>query len=350
VSNADQHGQIIRAGVIGLGFMGATHARAYQSAATAGAGCTLAAVADKNPERLTGRVNAAGNLDTGASGERLFDPALVTGYATPDELLADDSIDLVSICTHTDSHVPIALDALRAGKHVLVEKPVALTSRDVRELAEAAYRSGRLCMPAMCMRFWPGWAWLKRAIDERTYGPVRSAFFERLGSLPDWGGGFYADTTRSGGALMDLHIHDADFVHWCFGPPDEVVCAGSPMRVTALYRYSRGPAHVVAQGGQDCSPGFPFRMRYLVAFESATADFDIARASPLLLHASGRSEPVTLEPLSGYDAQVRHLVGAIRSGKRIDQLAATIDDALAVTRMLEAELESCRTGRAVTVG
>ncbi len=340
----------ISVGVIGLGFIGATHVRAYQSARAAGFPCVLGAVADRDARRLTGRVAAAGNIDTGAGGEgeRLFDPAEVRGYTSAQDLLGDERIGLVSICTHTDTHVDLAVAALEAGKHVLVEKPVAISSAGVQRVADAARSSGRLCMPAMCMRFWPGWSWLKDRVRERTFGRVLSASFERLGAAPGWSA-FYADHARSGGALMDLHIHDADFVRFCFGEPAAVSSAGGPMHVTTIYRFldDDAPRHVVAQGGQDLAPGSDFRMRYTVAFEQATADFDLARPSPLTLVQDGGKADVALPGESGYELQVRHLVTAIAQGRRNEDLVATIDDAVAVTRMLEAELESCTRGREV---
>src|SRR5438105_1792942 len=100
-------------GVIGLGFMGATHIRAYHSAAAAGIPCSLVAVADRMRERLNGRFAAppTGNLDTGAS-EQVFDPGEVRGYIDPRELLEDRRIHAVSICTHTDTHVDLGVAAL----------------------------------------------------------------------------------------------------------------------------------------------------------------------------------------------------------------------------------------------
>jgi predicted dehydrogenase len=119
----------------------------------------------------------------------------------------------VSICTPTDSHIELAMTALAAGRHVLVEKPVALRSAEVARLAQAAAPAGRVCMPAMCMRFWPGWEWLKERIEAGEFGRVRSATFQRVGAPPDWSA-FYGDYARSGGPLHDLHIHDADFIRF----------------------------------------------------------------------------------------------------------------------------------------
>jgi predicted dehydrogenase len=335
--------QSIGVGVAGLGFMGRTHLEAYRAADTAGFTNRVVAVCDADPARRTGAPSSAGNLGA-ASAERLFDPREVAGYASPAELFADPRVELVSICTPTDTHVELALAALAAKKHVLLEKPVALDARDVQRVADAARESGRLCMPAMCMRFWPGWDWLRDAVQAGTFGAVRSAVFQRLGTRPSWSADFYANEAKSGGALFDLHVHDADFIRWCFGAPSAVVSTGGADHVTTLYRYDRGPKHVVAEGGWDHSAGFAFRMRYVVVFERATADFDYFRERRLLLARDGSSEPVPIAAGAGYEGEIRHVLGAI-AGRW--PLAATMDEAVALTRMLEAERESARTGAAL---
>jgi len=341
-------------GVIGLGFMGQTHVRAYQSAAADGFGCRLVAVCDPDAERRAGKVAAAGNIATGGKAKQLFDPQLVEGYATPGELLADPAVELVSICTYTESHVELALAALAAGKHVLVEKPVSLRSGEVRRLAGAANRArderGLLCMPAMCMRFWPGWDWLRARVVDGSLGRVRSATFTRMGSGPAWSSGFYHDTVRSGGALFDLHIHDTDFVYWCFGRPRSVCSTGDAMHVSTMYRYEGAgvPVHVVAEGGWDLAPGAGFRMRFVVNFERGTAEFDLAKTPALVLHTAEGTSAVELTApgiATGYDGEVRHLLEAIgRGDRRID---ATVDDAVVVTELLEAERASQGSGEVV---
>ena len=331
----------IGVGVIGMGFMGRTHVAAYESARQNGYPCKLVAICDQDQARLAHTAPPQGNLKQSAT-ENLFDPENVRTYTDIDAILDDSEIQLVSICTHTDTHADLAIRAMEKGKHVLVEKPVAVRWQDVVRVAEAAGKAKTLCMPAFCMRFWPGWSWLKQAIVEGTYGAVRSAVFERLASPPGWAPNFYRDLARSGGALVDLHIHDADFVRWCFGPPDAVLSTGSLDHVTTLYRYGRGPGHVVAEGGWDHTPGFPFKMRFVVAFEKATAEFDSGREPPLVLAREGELNPVPLESISGWDLEIRHMVSAIAEGPR--GLIATMDDALAVAKLLAAEEESIRTG------
>jgi predicted dehydrogenase len=354
----------VRVGVIGLGFMGATHVAAYQAAAGAGYPCVLAAVCDRKESRRRGELwDVGGNAVSDMSEQkRAFDPQQVKGYETPQELLADDSIDLVSICTRTDTHVELAIEAVGCGKHVLVEKPVSLSVAEIERLRDAARAAGKHVMPAMCIRFWPQWAYLKARVDDGELGACRSATFQRLASAPNWSSSFYRDGSKSGGALFDLHIHDADFVRYCFGEPQSVCSAGrvgetgAVDHVTTAYHFSGTdrsgkslPAHVVAEGGWDQHPGFAFRMRYVAVFEKATLDYDLTREHPLLLCRDGKAEPVKVDALSGYDGQVRWLVERIVSGKA--RLADTrlLDDASAVTRLLAAEHESCRTRRPVAL-
>ncbi len=204
------------------------------------------------------------------------------------------------------------------------------------------------------MRFWPAWNWLKARIDDRQFGRCVSATFTRLAAMPRWSG-FFADGGKSGGALVDLHIHDSDFVYWCFGKPDSVVSAGrvgssgAVDHVTTLYRSAKPQAatHVVAEGGWDHHDGFAFRMRYIAIFEDATADFDLTRDPQLLLCRDGKSQAVSLENLSGYDLQARHLVDAIAQGKT--STLATLTDAAAVAELLDAERQSVLSGLPVVL-
>lgn len=321
----------IGVGIIGLGFMGARHLDACLAATADDLPCRLRCVCDSDVARWSAMPAAANHPH-------------VAFHATPQSLLADPAIQLVSICTYTDTHVELARAALAAGKHVLVEKPVALTAEGVRPLADAAAKAGTLCMPAMCIRFWPGWDWLKHHITNSTYGNVRSATFQRLGPPPAWASHFYADHTRSGGALVDLHIHDADFIYWCFGMPAEVSTHGTLAHLTTTYCFPNGPSHVTAEGGWSLHPKVGFRMRFLVAFENATADYDSTRSPvPLLLHDDTGSNPVQLAAGTGYDHEMRSFVKAISSGSRTPP--CSMQDALAVATLLDAERQSLIDGK-----
>ena len=314
-------------GIIGWGFMGRTHAASYLRAAKAGL-CELRAVCGENLDPA-----ARGNLDGIGTGVVL--PPGLRVHTDPAAVLEDERIQVVSICTPTDTHVPLAEAALAAGKHVLVEKPVALRAEPIERLAAAAARADRLCMPAMCMRFWPGWPWLREHVRLGIFGEVRAVRFQRMGEPPAWGQDFYLDFRRSGGPLFDLHVHDVDFLLWCFGEPREVHASGSRWHVLTTYHFGGAPASALIEAAWVRVPGFGFRMRYEVIFEDAVAEFRHDARAPLLLTTGGRTRPVPLSRESAYDAQARHFLTAVRTGRT--ELRATLADAAAVTRVLERE-------------
>lgn len=318
----------IRVAAIGVGSLGRHHARNYAELAH------------------EGRVEFVGACDTDAeTAKRIARENGAAHFTDWRDLL--DKVDAVSIATPTETHAEIACAFLEAGKHVLVEKPVSLDPEEIARLESAAASAGRLCMPAMCMRFWPGWDWLYDRIRDRSLGVLRSISLTRLGSGPSWASEFYRDVARSGGALVDLHIHDADFACWCFGRPNAVSSAGDEMHVTTHYHFTSGPNHVVAEGAWDLAPASGFRMRYLANFEQATAEFDISRTPWLRLHRAAGSEDIALLQGTGYDGEIRHLVSNISAGS--SALRATLADAALVARVLEAERRSQRTRQPVEV-
>lgn len=321
-------------GVIGLGFMGQTHLTAYRRAREAGAACRLVAVSDHHEERRSGRRGRVGNLPPEGADEELFDPEEVNTYEEAEPLIEDPEVDAISICTPTDSHVEIAIRALKAGKHVLVEKPVSLDPDEIHALAEVAREAGRVCMPAMCMRFWPGWRWLRDRIEDSTWGSVRSARFSRLVGVPSWSREFYLDRARSGGAIVDLHVHDVDFIHWCFGAPERVESFGKPDHIESMYIYDQGPTFVSAEGGWVDVDGFEFQLEYRVVFERAVAEFRASAEEPLRLLFEGSWSRVPLPDLGGYDAEVRHFLDCLDGGASPD---ATLEEAAQVAETIRRE-------------
>jgi predicted dehydrogenase len=305
-------------------------------------------VADLIEDRREGRTVVAGNVKGQSQGGRDF--SAFRKYAEGMDLIADPGLDIVDICLPTPLHARYARAALAAGKHVMTEKPFARTAREADQLVQAAARSRKLLMCAMCMRFWPAWAWLKEAIDRRTYGRVLAAQFRRVASHP--GAAFYRDGKACGGAILDLHIHDTDFVHYCFGKPAAVYsrgytsCTGAIDHLLTHYVYDRGPL-VTAEGGWSMAPGFGFQMQYTVNFERATAVFDLAAAEPLRLVRGGTSRPVKVKAGMGYQHEIVYFVTCVRTGARL-RAVEPASAALSV-RIVEAEEKSIRTGRPVAV-
>ena len=329
-------------GVIGLGFMGRTHLGAYSRLA----GCELVAVADRDAGRLAGEVASGGNFDTGGESEQLFDPAVVSTFEDALELIDHPEVQLVSVTTPTPTHRALAHAVIAAGRHLLVEKPVDLEPVVILELAAAARAAGVLAMPAHCMRFWPAWVWMKSRLDSGAYGRCLRASFVRSGAAPGWNADFYLDDTKSGGAVVDLHIHDTDFVLHCFGTPASVSSSGSRRYVTTRYEYPDGP-EVIAEGGWLEAPDAPFTMTARFECERGTMTFDIGRDPEVIVElpdGTNEPHPEASEGGTGYDGQARALVEAIRSGA--SEPPVTLEDAAETARVLQAEIASIDAGGA----
>lgn len=335
-------------GVIGLGFMGMVHLKAYQRVP----GVRIAALADAFKQPVNGVLPGVGGNVTGGDAFQLEPDTKF--HPQWEALLADPAVDLVDICVPTTDHVKLSLAALKAGKHVICEKPMARTAALCREIVAAAAEAKSAFMPAMCMRFWPGWDWLKAAIVNQTYGKVLAARFRRVSAPPGWSRGTYFKGGESGGALLDLHIHDTDFVQFCFGRPKAVFSSGCTRfsgaidHVATTY-HVEGGAVVTAEGSWIMSEGFPFTMAYTVNFEQATADFDISRgADALKLYEDGK--PPTTIPLGdsdGYIGELRHLVESIQNGLR--PTIVTAQDGASAVEICEAEERSAQTGQLVAL-
>jgi predicted dehydrogenase len=328
-----------RVGIIGLGFMGRMHISAYEKVRNA----KLVAIADQDAKRAGGDFAGAwGNI---AGAVEKLDMAGIAGTTDFNALINNPDVDLVDICVPTPAHEQLATAALAAGKHVLCEKPLAIDSASAKRIADAAARAKGLFMPAMCMRFWPQWAWLKQAIDDRRYGAVKGATFRRVASMPP---GWFSNGAMSGGGILDLHVHDTDFVYHLFGTPSGVFSrgytktSGKTDHIVTEYLYDGGPALVSAEGSWCMADGFAFTMRYTVNFENATADFDIGREPSLVVSAGGKAEPVVLAG-DGYEGELTYFIDCIQSGRKPTLVTAA--DAVAGLEILEAEQRSIESGK-----
>jgi predicted dehydrogenase len=222
------------------------------------------------------------------------------------------------------------------------------------EIFAAASRAEGIFMPAMCLRFWPEWEWVHRAITQQTFGRVLAARFRRVAEPPGWGKNTFFDGAQSGGALFDLHVHDTDFVSHCFGRPRSVFSTGYTKfsgaidHVVTQYEVEDG-AIVHAEGSWAMTPGFGFNMSYTVNFERATADYDSARGAEAL-RLSETDQPARTIPFNapdGYVGELRHFAECIRAGK--NSAVVTARDGLTSVEICEAEERSVQTRQAVLV-
>lgn len=338
----------VSVGLVGLGLMGTTHLSAYERIP----GARLVALCDRDAKRLErDRALPAGNLDAGADPDADRAGARTFGELT--DLLAGASVDAVDLCVPTDLHAEMAVAALEAGKHVFCEKPMALTAADARRMADAARASGRFLMVGHVLRFWPEYLWMKEALDSGRHGPLRSAVFWRWGGWPAWGEqSWFAETARSGGAAMDLHVHDADVVQWFFGTPEQVTSHGtvaSDGGVDTLWTRYRcdGGALVVAEGGW-LPGGYPFSMGATLAFESATIEYHSDKHPTLSVFGEGSAvERPEIAETNAYADELAYFIHCVAAGEEPRRAGAP--DAARAVALVEAEVQSVKTDQPVAL-
>ncbi len=201
----------LRCGVVGLG-IGQMHIGGYRENPRA----ELVAVADIDPVRLKE-----------IGGDKL---GVEKRYATLTEMLANEDLDVVSIATPNKFHAPLTIEALRAGCHVLCEKPMAMTVAEAKTMIAEAKKAKKRIMIDFSYRTYPQSVALKRAVEAGTLGDIyyaRTQWLRRKGAPLGTQGWFRKKELAGGGPLLDLGVHRLDLALWLMNYPKPVWVMGS---------------------------------------------------------------------------------------------------------------------------
>jgi predicted dehydrogenase len=191
----------IRVGVVGLG-IGRHHIAGYQAHPEA----EVVSIADLDEARLQEIGDQYG---------------IANRYATLTDMLAAQALDVVSVATPNKFHMPLTVEALEAGCHVLCEKPMALSAAEGRQMLAAAERAGRRLMINFSYRFNEQSQALKEQVEAGELGEIyfgRTVWHRRRG-MPRFGGWFGQRALSGGGPLIDLGVHRLDLALWLMGYP-----------------------------------------------------------------------------------------------------------------------------------
>jgi predicted dehydrogenase len=307
---------MVRIGIVGIGFMGMIHFLAWQRVR----GSKVTAIATRDAKKRAGDWREIkGNF--GPPGTQM-DLAGVKAHAELDALLADPQVDLVDLCLPPDLHADAAVAAFKAGKHVLCEKPIALTTADADRMVRAAQKAGKLLLIAHVLPFFPEYAFARQAIASGKHGRLLGGHFKRIISDPTWLADFY-DPRKVGGPVIDLHIHDAHFIRLVCGMPRAVFSRGR-MRgevvefVNTQFLFEDDALAVTAASGVIQQQGRAFTHAYEIYLERATLLFDFAVIGP---------DAVVAMPVTVLDHRGKVVRPQLGSGDPVDAFAAEMAEA-----------------------
>ena len=330
---------MVRVGLIGLGFMGRGHLENYIRLEKEGFDVKLVAVCDIDQDKFSGTI--AGNLEMGAA---TYDFSPYARYTDYKKMIAEQELDYVDIVTPTYEHAEMTVYALDQGLHVFCEKPMAMNPAECDKMLEAAKRNNRHLMIGQVLRFWPEYRLLKEITDSGRLGkPLHGQFF-RGGGAPRWSyQNWMLNAEKSGGALLDQHIHDVDAVHWIFGRPTAVstvaatVIPGSRDDALSTHYRFNAPISVSAQNNWSME-GYGFGMLYRVSFEKGTVIYEAGSVS--VFDAEGKPVPFTLQEGAGYYLELKHFIDVVANRDTItDNKPASSRDTIAVAM---AEMQSAK--------
>lgn len=336
----------MKVAIIGLGFMGVMHARIYQALP----GVELGAVVDIDPAGAQKKLRSL-NMDRPV-------------YASLDDLLANLEVQVIDICSPTGQHVDLATQAAAAGKHVFIEKPLAFDLPGCEAIQSAVAKAGVHAQVGHCIRFWPEYVELRRVVQSDELGALKSLSLVRRAARPGGGNPLHwvNQAALSGGAALDLHVHDTDYVLHLLGTPKSVYSRttqgmSGDDHIFTCYQYDT--TVVVAEGGWDYPEHYGFCMAFEAIFAKGCLAYDINAAAPLRLTREGEpsvtvsvqqpgppasgSKAGNISALGGYYNELQYFIACLQQNNAPQ--IATLAQASESIRVLRAELESAQTGQ-----
>jgi predicted dehydrogenase len=338
----------IRVGIIGGGWPGKAHARGY----LASGGYKVMAIADLIPSRRR---------------EMMDEFKLPREYATWEELVADKELDAVSVCLPTHLHAAATVAALRAGKHVVCERPPTISAAEAKRIETAAAKAKRVVLYGMQRRFGGAEMATKQAIVKGYAGRVYHArtVWTRTRAVPI-GTGWFTDREKAGGgALMDLGSVMLDLGWYLLGEPKPLsVYAATQKRLPGLVREGvKFDVEEAAMGLVRFEGGLTLEMTVSWALNQSPAQngvvcrvhgdegaVEVYTSRGAVMHrgfghkGESKETPLKLPKMTGHAAMMRHFRECV-----LGKAGPTLGPAQGVTlmRMLEAMYRSAESGKSV---
>ncbi len=264
-----------------------------------------------------------------------------TAHGSYEALVADPDVDIIYVSTPHPFHAENAALALKAGKHVLIEKPIAMNGREAREIVDLAASLGLLVMEAMWTRFLPHMVRVREIIAAGTLGDVHTLIADHTQDLPDDPKHRLNDLALGGGALLDLAIYPLSFASDLFGRPETILASasfkdtGADAQVATIFRYPGGQIATTLSASDTQGPNTA-----TILGTQGRIDIDQVWYSPTTIHVRGSDneivESFTAEVAGrGMHFQAAEMEQVIGAGKTSSDILPT-EEVVAIMETLDA--------------
>ena len=305
----------------------------------------------------TQRITAVASRNQATAAALAGDAGIGTRHPTPESLMSDPSVDVVYLATPHVSHRALALQAIAAGKHVLVEKPLATSAAEGREIAAAAQAAGVFAMEAMWTRYLPQTDILRTLLADGMLGDVHLVTADVGFVTPFDPHGQMWSPSLAGGALLDTGVYVVSFASFAIGPPARVVASGTATatgvdaHVEMLLTAASGASALLATSMVSASPARAAIVGSAARVEVASPFY--APSGLVMTWTSGQAEESTSwrdDPLEErYDAlgyQATALASYVGEG-RTESPVHTLAETISVLETLDAARAQVMAGRTV---
>ncbi len=319
--------KLLKAAILGFGGMGHCHGSQY----AAQKDVQLVAVCDIDPAKFK-----MDNVEINFGNSGKADISALRCYLSYEELIkGEPDLDFIDICLPSDLHCEYSCRAMKDGYNVLCEKPMALNEADCNKMIKTSQDTGKLLMIAQCLRFDEKYNIIRKYYENGEYGKLLRLSTRRMGGFP---GGWFRDVKRSGGALMDLHIHDADFILSMLGTPDSLSARGVIVKSGGIddlgveFIYKDGPVVSAesswAHGSWQCGMA--------AVFEEATIEVS---DKVTVYQMDKKLKEVKLKGKTNcYYNEIAYFAKCVKTGKRPE--TASIESTRDTIKVLQLEVKS----------
>ncbi|WP_132060880.1 Gfo/Idh/MocA family protein [Halorussus amylolyticus] len=314
----------MRVGIAGAGFMSRTHAEEYADMDVD----VVAVSTPSGPEPFIDELGLAAEA-----------------YTDVEEMCEQSDIDYLDICTPTHTHADIVRTAAEADVDIFLEKPIAGTLAEAREISETVREAELTCMVGHVVRYMPNY----RKAKNLEIGSPGVARARRLSQFPDWGSNnWFAQREKSGGIFVDLAIHDLDYLRWCWGDVERVFarhhCEEGSEHASATLRFENGAVGMV-ESSWSMPESRPFTNELELAGDDGLVEFASEDQSPYGEWTDGESAVKNPVGKNGYRRELEHFVSCLESGIEAD---VTVEDATESLRLALAAEQSAQSGKPVS--